>query len=205
MRTLESRSESERFPRCNGLELSSSSHILSSLGSIIPHCPFTLWAIVGLGSAPDLGEASLKLVAGPELCLHRLNHSPSSGCWCLRVIVRAVYWPASRLCPLKNVQLEDNCFTTSRCFCHTTTCFSYRYTYVPSLSSPTPPGCHRAPGWAPCVIRNFPLAIYFPYAKVHVSVLLSQFVPSPCCVHKSVLYVCVSTPALQIGSSVPFF
>ena len=37
--------------------------------------------------------------------------------------------------------------------------------------------------------------------------LLSQFIPLsfPCCVHKSALYVCVSGPALQIGSSVPFF
>ena len=25
------------------------------------------------------------------------------------------------------------------------------------------------------------------------------------CVHKSILYVCVSTPALQIGSLAPFF
>ena len=27
----------------------------------------------------------------------------------------------------------------------------------------------------------------------------------PACVHESVLYICFSTPALQIGSSVPFF
>lgn len=84
-------------------------------------------------------EASLKLLAGPELCLHSQNRSASSGRWCLTVIVRAVYCPASRLCPFKkNVQSEDNCFTTSCCFCRTTTCFSYRYTHVPSLLNPTP-------------------------------------------------------------------
>ena len=36
--------------------------------------------------------------------------------------------------------------------------------------------------------------------------LFSQFLPPtpiPCCVHKSVLYVCISIPALQIASSVP--
>ena len=34
--------------------------------------------------------------------------------------------------------------------------------------------------------------------------LLSQFIPAsfPYCVHKSVLYVCISIAALQIGSSV---
>ena len=35
--------------------------------------------------------------------------------------------------------------------------------------------------------------------------LLSQFVSFPHCVHKFILYVCVSTPALEIGSSIPFF
>ena len=35
----------------------------------------------------------------------------------------------------------------------------------------------------------------------------SQFIPfsPPPCVHKSIVYVCVSIPALQIGSSGPFF
>ena len=36
-------------------------------------------------------------------------------------------------------------------------------------------GCHRAPGWTPCVISNFLLAIYFTYGNIHVSVFLSQF------------------------------
>ena len=53
-RNLESRSKSERFPLCNGLELSLSCHVVSSLGSILSHCPFILQAIIDLGAAPDL-------------------------------------------------------------------------------------------------------------------------------------------------------
>ena len=60
---------------------------------------------------------------------------------------------------------------------------SYEYTYVPSLSSlpPTPPptpvsppGHHRAPGWAPVLYGSCPLAIYFTHGNVHISMLLSQ-------------------------------
>ena len=40
---------------------------------------------------------------------------------------------------------------------------------------------------------------------VYVSMPLSQFVPPSPSPVMSVLHVCVSIPALQIGSSVPFF
>ena len=56
------------------------------------------------------------------------------------------------------------------------------------------------------VSHKFPLAIYFTYGNIHVSVLLSQFVllsPSP--IVKSDLYIYVSFAALRIGSSVPSF
>ena len=47
-------------------------------------------------------------------------------------------------------------------FCHTTTCISYTYTYIPSLLSlpslphnhPIPLSHHSAPDWVPCVIRQ---------------------------------------------------
>ena len=54
--------------------------------------------------------------------------------------------------------------------------------------------------------RRFPLAMYFTHGSVHMSVLISLFIPptSPCDVHMSLLYACISIPALQIGSSVPF-
>ena len=54
---------------------------------------------------------------------------------------------------------------------------------------------------------KFPLAIYFTNDKVYVSMLFSQTLFSstlsfPHYVQKSVLYVCVSFAALQVGSSV---
>ena len=42
---------------------------------------------------------------------------------------------------------------------------------------PTLPGCHRALGWAPCVHRQFPVAICFRYGNVYVSMPPSQFIP----------------------------
>ena len=51
---------------------------------------------------------------------------------------------------------------------------------------------------------NFPLALCFTHGNVYVSVLLSQFVPPfPSPTVSTCLCVCVSIPALQIGSSVP--
>ena len=57
---------------------------------------------------------------------------------------------------------------------------------------------------------KFLLAIYFTYGNVNVSVLLSQFIlPSPSPTEStsllSVLYICISIAARQIGSSVSFF
>ena len=44
----------------------------------------------------------------------------------------------------------------------------------------TPLGCHKALGWASCVTQRFPLAIYFTYGNVCISMPLFQFVlPSP--------------------------
>ena len=53
-----------------------------------------------------------------------------------------------------------------------------------------------------------PLAIYLTPGNVYMSVLISQFIPSfptHLFVHMSFLYSCISIPALQIGSVVPFF
>ena len=60
-------------------------------------------------------------------------------------------------------------------------------------------------GELPALYSRFPPAICFIHGSVYMSILISQFIPhppSPCCVQTSVLYVCVSIPALQIGSSV---
>ena len=99
-------------------------------------------------------------------------------------------------------------------FCHTTMQISHNYTYItslgnlPSLPHPTSPlGHHRTAGWAPCVIQQLLTSYVYYTWCIHVSMLLS---PCPTlsvlhCVHKSVLYICISSPSLQIGSSISFF
>ena len=67
----------------------------------------------------------------------------------------------------------------------------------------TPLGCHTAPGWAPCIIEQFP-ASYLLYAwhPIFVSATLSihRTYSFPCCVHMSILCICVTILAFQIGS-----
>ena len=99
-------------------------------------------------------------------------------------------------------------------FCCTTKWISYTYTYIPSLLDlpPIPPhptrlGHHWALSWTPCAISRVPLAICCTHGSVYMSIPISQFILHTLLprVHTSVLYVCVSLPALQMGSSVPFF
>ena len=57
---------------------------------------------------------------------------------------------------------------------------------------------------------RFLLVIYLIHIGVYMSIPISQFIPtssqfSPLGVHMTILYICVSTSALQTGSSVPFF
>ena len=67
----------------------------------------------------------------------------------------------------------------SVCFCYATTWISHRYKCVPSLLNlaPTPLGCHRAPGWAPCVIQQLSISYLFYISNVYISMLLSLFIP----------------------------
>ena len=50
---------------------------------------------------------------------------------------------------------------------------------------------------------RFPLAIYFTHGSIFMLNLISQFIQhSPsACFHMSILYICVSLPALELGSS----
>ena len=87
----------------------------------------------------------------------------------------------------------------------------YTGIYVsPPSHPPIPPllGHHRAPGWAPCVIQQLPTGyLFYPWYCIRVSATLS-ILPSlslPHCVYKSIPYICIFIPALQIGSSAPFF
>ena len=48
---------------------------------------------------------------------------------------------------------------------------------LPRCFYPTPLSYHRAPGWAPCVTWQLPLASYLIFDSIYMSMLLSQFVP----------------------------
>ena len=68
--------------------------------------------------------------------------------------------------------------------------------------------CHRAPGWAPCILQQIPTGyLFYTWECIcfHATFSIHPNLSFPSCVLKSVLSVWVSIPALQIGSSVPFF
>ena len=80
---------------------------------------------------------------------------------------------------------------------------SHNYTYITSLlslcpsSHPTPLGHHRAPIWAPCVIQQFlTSSLVYTWQCINVDATCSTLptLSFPHCVHKSVLYLCVSIP-----------
>ena len=109
--------------------------------------------------------------------------------------------------------MEDN-FALQCCvgFCHTATRISHKYTYIPFLLNlpPTPLHFSRLSQSTQlsslCPQSNFSLAICFTHGNVcfNTTPLIRPRLSFPCCAHKSVLYVCISIPALQIGSSMPF-
>ena len=80
-----------------------------------------------------------------------------------------------------------------------------------SLQTPIPPTwvIKEQQAELPVPYTSFPLAIYFTHGSAYMSMLLFQFIPPspsyPTHVHKFILYVCISIPAPQIGSSIPFF
>ena len=86
------------------------------------------------------------------------------------------------------------------------------WTHIPPASwftpHPSPLGHYRPPRRAPCAIRQLPTSrLFYTSSCIDVSATLSALptFPSPHCMHKSLLYVCISISALQIGSSVLFF
>ena len=81
-----------------------------------------------------------------------------------------------------------------------------RHTSPPSLASPypIPSGSHRAPDWAPCATQQllpFSPATHLIPNTVYVLMLLSPFAPlsalPPNCVHKPILYICISFPSYK--------
>ena len=53
----------------------------------------------------------------------------------------------------------------------------------------------------PALHSRFPLAVYFTHSSVYMSIPSQLIPPLPHHLHMSILYVCISIPALQIGSS----
>ena len=92
----------------------------------------------------------------------------------------------------------------------------YIYMYIPSLvslpppSHPTPLSHQTAPGWAVCyIIASRWLSILrmiriSTHAYVNATFSIYPTLSFPHCVRKSILYVCICIPALQISSSGPF-
>ena len=89
------------------------------------------------------------------------------------------------------------------------------YTYIPSLlglcpnPSPIPPFSvireHLAE--LPVLYSSFPLAVYVAHGSIYESIPIPQFVhpPLPPLCPMSIMYICVSIPALKMVVSVPFF
>ena len=88
------------------------------------------------------------------------------------------------------------------CVCNESKLYMYLLHLDPP-PNPTPPGHHRMPGWAPCVIYQLPRSYLF-YTRQCVCVSATFSIHPMHCVHKCIVYVCVSVPSTQIGSSVPF-
>ena len=89
---------------------------------------------------------------------------------------------------------------------------STAHTYVPFHLQPfrTPLGCSRAPIWVSCVIQQISIGYLFYrcqcicfHPTLSIRLILSFLLTAH--VHTSVLYVLISTAALQLGSSVPSF
>ena len=76
----------------------------------------------------------------------------------------------------------------------------------PILPIPPPLGHHKALSWSPCAMLLLPTS-YFTFGSVYMSMLLSlrPSFPLPPRVLKSIFYVYMFIPALQLGSSVQFF
>ena len=82
-------------------------------------------------------------------------------------------------------------------------------TYIPSLLNlpPTPLGHHSTRLSPLCCIAgsHWLPVLHMVYIYVYTTLSTCSTLSFLCCVHKSVLYVCASIPALQIHSLVPFF
>ena len=100
-------------------------------------------------------------------------------------------------------------------FCHSSTWVSHRHTYVPSLlnlppiSHPSHPSrlSQKTRLSSLCNTANFhwlPI-LHMVIIHFHATLSIHPILSFSLCVLKSILYVCVSIAALQVGPSVPSF
>lgn len=101
--------------------------------------------------------------------------------------------------------LEDDCFTILCCFLlnnimNQSKCMDIPFLLSLPVTLCIPPLCVITDNRAefPVPYSGFPLAIYFIHGSIYVDANLSIFptLSFPHCVHKFVLYVCISVPAL---------
>ena len=75
------------------------------------------------------------------------------------------------------------------------------YVHPVPLEPPSPPtiphsrssGHHRVPGWAPCAVQQLPSSYIFytqEFIYVNVTFSICSTLSFPCCVNRSVLYIC---------------
>ena len=100
-------------------------------------------------------------------------------------------------------------------FCHISIWISQRYTYVPSLLNlpytyplPATLSHHGALSWVPCAVQQLPTSsLLYTWRCIYINAALSvrSTLPSPVLCPKAHSLHLISIPAMQIGSSVPFF
>ena len=138
-------------------------------------------------------------------------------------------WAEERLCIFLSssffhfFKFKDNALQCCVSFCRTATwiCIHSLPFWVSLLPNPHPTllGHHRIPSWTPCAIEHLPVSFSFTQSSVLVSVLPEKpqcicsnatlsagpTLSFPCCEHKSILYVWVSLPPLQVHSFINTF
>ena len=109
------------------------------------------------------------------------------------------------------LKLEDNCFTML-CWFLLYNNVNQLYVYIcplplnpPSPQPPNPSKSSQSTAELP-VTRQLPTSFSFTHGSVRVSasLLIRPILCFPLCVDKSIFYIYISIPDLQIGSSVPF-